>query len=276
MSYIVVKITNNKPNKAANDMLIAFLSELGYEAFEEYLQGLDAYILEEMFDEDLLEQLKRQIPSLDFSYECELLEEKNWNTEWEQNYKPVLIADKLLVRSTFHDSMPDIPCEIIINPQMSFGTGHHETTTLMLEALLELDLEGKKVLDVGCGTGILAIFAAQKGALVTGVDIDANAYENALENIALNKVKERVSIRKGTIDGVKQEGFAVILANINRNVLLQDIVKYAKRLSVGGTLLLSGFYEKDIPKMEEALAVAKLINCEKKLLNEWTLLRVQK
>lgn len=277
MAYIVVHIKNKKPKKSANDILIAYLNEMEYEAFEEHLDGVDAYILQEHFSKEALDKLQSAVPSLDFIYEWEFLEDKNWNEEWEQNYKAVVVGGKLLIRSTFHEPMPEVPHEIIINPQMSFGTGHHETTTLMLEAILSIDLAGKKVLDVGCGTGILAIFAAKQGAFVTAVDIDENAYENALCNLNLNGVEAKVALSKGTVDKVKnEEDFDVILANINRNVLLQDIPKYAKRLRHNGILLLSGFYESDVAKMEIALQKEMLRNCEKKVLNEWTLLKVQK
>ncbi len=275
MSYIIVKITNNKIRKTANAILIAYLNELGYEAFEEHLKGVDAYILEEEFEENHLQQLQK-IPSLDFTYKWEVLEEKNWNKEWEEHYQPVVISDKLLVRSTFHQSDSELPYEVIINPKMSFGTGHHETTTLMLQALLEIDLQGKNVLDVGCGTAILAIFAAQQGATVVGVDIDENAYENALENVKLNGVEKAVKISKGTVQDVAEKDFDVILANINRNVLLNDMQEYAIRLAEGGTLLLSGFYENDVPKLEVALQNADLLHKEKRVLNEWVLLKTGK
>lgn len=276
MKYIIVHFRHKRASKLANEILIAYLNELGYEAFEEHLEGVDAYIFQEMFDKEMLNMLLKQIEMLDFIYDWELLEEKNWNAEWERNYNPVLIADKLLVRSTFHEPMAEVTEEIVINPKMSFGTGHHETTTLMLETLLCLDLTGKKVLDVGCGTGILAIFAAKKGAAVVAVDIDENAYENALENLEINKVAEKVYITKGTVDSVAEKDFDIILANINRNVLLQDMSKYAVRLRVGGHLLLSGFYENDSAKMQEVLNSLKLTNCEKRVLNEWALLEVQK
>ncbi len=275
MGYIVAKITNKKVRKTTNDILIAYLNELGYEAFEEHLKGVDAYILEEHFEENLLKQLQ-EIPSLNFTYEWEVLEEKNWNKEWEEHYQPVVVADKLLIRSTFHQPDLKIPYEIVINPKMSFGTGHHETTTLMLQALLNLDLERKRVLDVGCGTGILAIFAAQQGALVTAVDIDDNAYENALENVKLNGVEKAVKISKGTVQGVAEMDFDFILANINRNVLLSDMAEYEKRLAKGGTLLLSGFYENDVSKLEIALQDVNLFNYTKSVLNEWTLICVTK
>ncbi|PID89376.1 MAG: 50S ribosomal protein L11 methyltransferase, partial [Bacteroidia bacterium] len=248
----------------------------GYEAFEEHLDGVDAYVVENHFDEGVLKALQENVAALEFTYEWEVLEEKNWNKEWEENYQPTVIADKLLIRSTFHEPQPDLPYEIIINPQMSFGTGHHETTTLMLEALLECDLHGKKVLDVGCGTGILAIFAAQQGAKVLGVDIEDNAYQNALENVKLNKVENAVEIQKGTVQDVNKGNYDIILANINRNVLLNDMPEYADRLADRGILLLSGFYESDMPKMEVALKNASFLKYEKQTSNEWTLVKVLK
>lgn len=275
MAYIVVQIQNNRVKKETNDILIAYLNELGYDSFEEHLRGVDAYILEENFDEEVLKNLRATVPSLDFSYTWKFLEDKNWNQVWEDNYQPVVIADKLLVRSTFHEKNTALPYEVVINPQMSFGTGHHETTSLMLEALLGQELDGKKVLDVGCGTGILAIFAAQQGASVTGVDIDGAAYENALENIKLNNV-EKIEVKQGIVDDVEENGFDIILANINRNVLLQDMEKYASRLDKQGVLFLSGFYEQDIPKLEEAITNARLKKCEKKVLNDWVVLTVAK
>ncbi len=276
MAYIVVKITNHKIRKSSNDILIAYLNELGYEAFEEHLKGVDAYIQEDLFDETILKQLQDTVKTLDFSYQWNVLEEQNWNKTWEENYQPVVIAEKLLVRSTFHKPIPTLPFEVIINPQMSFGTGHHQTTSLMLEALLSLDLQGKKVLDVGCGTGILAIFAVQRGAEVVGVDIDKNSYQNALENLALNNVAEKIQLKKGTVQMVREQVFDIILANINRNVLLQDMNEYAQRLKPNGTLLLSGFYSSDIDKMQEAIEKANLKKVSEKILEDWTLLEVKK
>ncbi|PVX49987.1 ribosomal protein L11 methyltransferase [Balneicella halophila] len=276
MEYIVVSFTNHKIKKETNEILIAYLNEMGYEGFEEHLSGVDAYITASDFNKEALDELKQSVPTLSFDYKWRKLEDKNWNQLWEENYKPVIIADKLLVRSTFHESIPNIPYEIIINPQMSFGTGHHETTSLMLEALLKMDLTAKKVLDVGYGTGILSLFVAKQGANVVGVDIDSNAYENAFENQKLNKVEGRFSILKGTIDNVDEKPFDIILANINRNVLLQDMHKYASRLHDDGVLLLSGFLEQDVPKLEEAIEKSALTNCEKTVLNEWVLLSVRK
>ncbi len=276
MGYIVVKITNHKLRKTSNDILVACLSELGYEAFEEHLQGIDAYIQEGLFDESVLQELKNRVAVLDFSYEWKVLEEKNWNKEWEENYKPVVIADKLLVRSTFHQPNPDLPYEVVINPQMSFGTGHHETTTLMLEALLEQDLYEKNILDVGCGTGILAIFAAQQGAILTAVDIEENAYQNAVENAKLNDVTERIVLQKGVVQDIKEGNFDIILANINRNVLLQDMQEYADRLAIGGRLFLSGFYTQDVDLLVDALAKSNLIKVNKRVLNDWVLIEAVK
>lgn len=275
MAYIVVKIKNVQIKKQSNEILIALLNEFNYDSFQEHIDGIDAYIEQDKFEENVLISLQSMKNIPQFNYEWELLEDKNWNTVWEENYQPVVIADKLLIRSTFHKDFLEYPYEIIINPRMSFGTGHHVTTSLILSEMLTSELQGLHILDVGCGSGILGIFASKKGATVFGVDIDKWAYENALDNIALNNISN-FEVKQGTVDDVSEDNFDIILANINRNVLLDDMEKYEKKLSQGGTLLLSGFYEKDIPLITEKVEQVGLHFIASKVENEWSLVKVTK
>lgn len=275
MAYTVVKIKNIQIKKQSNEILIALLNEFGYDSFQEHIDGIDAYIEQDKFDEKVLISLQSMKNIPEFSYEWEVLEDTNWNAVWEENYQPVVIADKLLIRSDFHKELRQYPYEIIINPRMSFGTGHHATTSLILSEMIDSKLGGLRVLDVGCGSGILGIFASKKGATVYGVDIDNWAYENALDNIALNDITNFV-VRQGTVAIVEESDFDIILANINRNVLIDDMGKYEKKLSVGGTLLLSGFYEKDIPLIIEKAEEVGLHFVSSKVENEWSLVKVVK
>jgi len=240
---------------AANyaDMVMAELAELGYDAFLENDQGFEAYIHHNSFDPAHVNQIINRYAGLTpIHYTTSLVDKINWNEEWEKNYQPIFIDQRCMVRATFHQKQPGIQYDIIVNPKMSFGTGHHATTLLMLKAILELNCTEKKVLDAGCGTGILAILAAMKGAAhVLAVDIDAWAVENTTENCELNKVV--VHVMKGTVPETNPTGpFQIILANINRNVLLNEMQHYQRLLDAAhGNLLLSGFYEADIPAITQ-------------------------
>ncbi len=260
------------------DIFIAELGEIGYESFTEFDEGILAYVQKKEFSEESwLSIVEKYRDFTDVSYEFTELERKNWNEEWEKNYEPIIIDGKAIVRASFHQIPESFPYEIVINPQMSFGTGHHETTTLMLENQLQLNQEGLKVLDAGSGTGILAIMACKRGAsLVDAFDIDEWAVTNAIENCELNACTQ-VRVQQGTIATVQLENvYDVVLANINRNILLDEMPLYANKLTSGGTLLLSGFYEQDIPELEKRASELKLNKKKHTTRHQWASLWLEK
>jgi len=241
--------------------LIAELLTIDFESFWQDDNSLSAYIEQTLFDEDSLKKiLSRHLDSKSKNYEVSVLEEKNWNEEWEKNFDPVYINDQIVIRADFHKIDQKFRYEIVINPKMSFGTGHHETTCLMLKNQLTLDHKDKSVLDAGTGTGILSIMADKLGAdRIVATDIDDWSIKNCQENFILNKCQS-IEIKKGSIETLDLSGeFDVILANINRNILLHDIPYFARLLAPGGYLLLSGFYDSDI--------VTLTVVCEKNGLN---------
>lgn len=275
MEYMVVKFRFEKGRATHNDILIARLSILGYEAFEEHFDGIDAYITRDKFEENQLTELSKDLSS-EMKYSCEWksMENKNWNEEWEANYNCMEINEELLIRSSFYNTEKNYTYEVVIDPRMAFGTGHHETTRMMLEEILAIDLHEKKVLDVGCGTGILSIVASLKGAKsIDAIDIDENAFQNTVENLRVNSI-DNVSVQKGVVDSVEGK-FDLILANINRNILFQDLEKYKKLLSSQGTILISGFYEKDITLFENLMNSLMLKKCKEVVDNEWSLLHIK-
>lgn len=255
--------------QTVREILIAELGEVGFESFTETEDGVKAYIQEKDWKENILNEIYiLDSEAVEISYEKEVIEQVNWNEEWEKNFEPIQVDGLVSIRAPFHED-PNLKYDIIIEPKMSFGTGHHETTHLMIQHLINLDLEGKTVLDMGCGTGILAIFAEMKGAKkLDAIDIDTWCYENSLENVTRNKCNN-ISVYKGDASLLKNKKYDVIIANINRNILLQDIKSYAKSLNQNGTLLLSGFYTEDIPAIEEE-AKKHNLKLEKKLeRNNW-------
>jgi len=252
MNYIELICNISGENKQEiTDILIAQLNEIGYESYDETEEGLNAYILEKFFDLNKVKQLQaNQIPNTNIDYSHRLIKAQNWNTVWEKNFEPIAISDQCLIRAPFHKNTPDAKYEIVIEPKMSFGTGHHETTYLMLKTMLEIDFEDKSVLDMGCGTGVLAILACFKGAKdVTAIDVDEWAYNNTLENIEKNNCAD-IQVHQGDATLLNTQQFNIIIANINRNILMEDIKHYAKVLKSGGTLLLSGLYDKDLPMIK--------------------------
>ncbi|MEN8187852.1 MAG: 50S ribosomal protein L11 methyltransferase [Bacteroidota bacterium] len=255
--------------QTVREILIAELGEVGFESFTETEDGVKAYIQEKDWKENILNEIYiLDSEAVEISYEKEVIEQVNWNEEWEKNFEPIQVDGLVSIRAPFHED-PNLKYDIIIEPKMSFGTGHHETTHLMIQHLINLDLEGKTVLDMGCGTGILAIFAEMKDAKkLDAIDIDTWCYENSLENVTRNKCNN-ISVYKGDASLLKNKKYDVIIANINRNILLQDIKSYAKSLNQNGTLLLSGFYTEDIPAIEEE-AKKHNLKLEKKLeRNNW-------
>lgn len=253
MNYIELVCKVSADNiQDISDILIAELNEIGYESYDENDEGVNAYILEKFFDLEKVKNLQvNSIPNISIEYSHEVIETKNWNAEWEKNFNPIIVEDQCLIRAPFHTDTPKTEHEIIIEPKMSFGTGHHETTFLMLKTMLEIDFTDLNVLDMGCGTGVLAILASFKGAKeITAIDIDEWAYTNTLENIEKNNCSN-IKTYQGDASLLTNQQFDIVIANINRNILLEDIKHYAKVLKAGGTLLLSGLYEKDLPMIKE-------------------------
>jgi len=274
MNYIELKCKLSPYSNDNAEILIAHLSNLGFESFSEEEPFVKAWIQEDLFNQEIKPALKNIfIVDTKIDFEHHLIKEQNWNETWEKNYfEPILIADKCLIRSTFHKNTPKVKYEILIDPKMSFGTGHHETTSLMIEEILELDLQGKTILDMGCGTGILAILSAQKGAkAVCAIDIDKWSYKNTLENIQLNSIKN-VHVEQGDKKIIGPKFFNIIYANINKNVLLEDIPEYAKHIHQGGKLLLSGFYTHDFHDINKVAIESGLQLINQREKNNWLML----
>nr|WP_298991795.1 50S ribosomal protein L11 methyltransferase [uncultured Polaribacter sp.] len=233
------------PKEPATEILIAELGNLNFESFVETEEGLTAYIQKEDWHTNILDEVFI-LQSKEFNIVSEYSEiaQTNWNAEWEKNFNPIIVDDLVSIRAPFHNN-PNVKYDIVIEPKMSFGTGHHETTHMMVQHLLQLKLENKKVLDMGCGTGILAIFAEMKGAKpIDAIDIDNWCYLNSMENAERNNCNS-ISVYEGDASLLNNKNYDVIIANINRNILLNDIKIYANCLSSGGILLLSGFYKED-------------------------------
>ncbi len=237
------------PQKPTGEILISLLADLPFESFQDTATGFDAFIPADLDTADLVDELVAQWSHLgEISYTRESIADQNWNAVWESDYPVVAIGKRCLVRAPFHESDATYEMEIVIHPQMSFGTGHHATTWLMLSLLLDLEVHGQYVLDMGSGTGVLAIAAALRGAmLVQAVDIEDWAYRNTVENAALNGVDIRVA--KGDVTQLDGALYHIILANINKNVLLADLKHYAAALHPGGIILLSGFFEPDVKEI---------------------------
>jgi ribosomal protein L11 methyltransferase len=244
MNYYELLFTVIVTEDYQQDMLINTLGEVGFDTFEELEFGFKAYIPVDDFDEVMLiEALTPYRDMFTFSYEVTLIPQKNWNEVWESNFEPITIGDKIFVRATFHNPRPEFEYEIVIDPKMAFGTGHHQTTSMMLELMLENEFVGKNVLDMGCGTGILAIMASKLGAAkVTAIDYDIVCFESTLENAQLNNINNIEAIC-GSKEVIPNKQYDTILANINRNILLDQIQRYSEVLKPDGELYLSGFYE---------------------------------
>jgi ribosomal protein L11 methyltransferase len=244
--YIEYNFTVSPP-VPATEILIAELGNVGFESFVENKDGVTAYIQKTAWNSNILETIFI-LNSDEFSIEYNHNEvaQTNWNAAWEKNFSPIQVDNLVSIRAPFHEN-PNLEYDIVIEPKMSFGTGHHETTHMMVQHLLQLDLENKKVLDMGCGTGILAIFAEMKGANLTdAIDIDNWCYENSLENVSRNNC-HHISVFEGDSSLLIDKKYDLIIANINRNILLMDMNVYANCLNEMGILLLSGFYKEDIP-----------------------------
>ncbi len=253
MEYTKITCLLAPDNELARELLIAELGNAGFESFVETDDNVEAYIPSAGFSPEILTSDNLQKNEfIRFTYSAEVIADQNWNEVWEKNYfEPLLIDDTCVIRAPFHDNYPTAAYEIIINPRMAFGTGNHETTHLMITAILELDLSNKKVLDMGCGSGILSILSSMKGASeITAIDIDEWSYNNTIENAELNNIMN-INAQFGDAGLLTEMSFDVILANIQRNILLQDMEAYKNVLKQGGELIMSGFYTADLPVIEE-------------------------
>lgn len=275
MQYVAAHFTNSFAEEFMTDLFIASLAELGFESFED---NLTAYIPEPNFSREKLDNLINTFPYKGAKMSAiELIADHDWNEEWERNYfKPIIIADKCVIHSSFHNDIPPMPYDIIIDPRMAFGTGHHATTSLIINTLLDMDLKHKKVLDMGCGTAVLAILASMRGAEhVTAIDIDDRCTDNAMTNIKLNNITN-VTVELGDANLLEGRHFDLIIANINRNILLMDIPAYTACLDNGGQLIISGFYTDDVQILEH-----KLQECHAKIeeireRDNWAMVRAIK
>lgn len=261
-----------QPLQPATDIFIAALADLGFESFEETQKGLKAYIQEPEWDETAF----LDIPYLNselwkVNHRWEVVAPENWNAVWERDYTPITVREQCMVRAPFHpEPGGDIPYDIVISPKMSFGTGHHQTTRLMLDYLLDLPMADKSVLDVGTGTGVLAILCGMQGAkTITAIDIDPWSYENAMENARRNR-QDMIEVLQGSMGCVSGREFDVVLANINKNALVELMPELASALTGGGSLIISGFYRNDLAHLKGVAASDGLDFCSCRESDSWT------
>lgn len=277
MKYIELSCTINSPSYDIFDILVAELAELGYDSFDTNGNTLKAYIPAVKFSEkEALQLVGQYVNDTTASVGWAEMADKNWNEVWESNFEPIVVGNRCTVRAPFHTNLPPTDYEIVIEPKMSFGTGHHATTYQMADFLLDMDVEGKRVLDMGCGTGILAILAAMKGATkVVAIDNDEWAYSNAVENVERN-VAGKVEVLLGDATLLGAEKFDTILANINRNILLADLPSYVEVLVPCGTLFLSGILPEDIAIITDRALNLGLVSLASKTRNGWAALSFKK
>lgn len=271
MEYTKVSFSIEPNTQEAQEILIAQLAQFSFDSFEETTEGLNAYSpTSEYSTQDVKSIQILNSEEFTITFETETIPDQNWNETWEKYYfDPIVIDNKCVIHSAFHKNVPKAQYNILIEPKMAFGTGHHETTGLMVKHIIEMDFTNKNVLDMGCGTGILGILAAMRGAKkVLGIDIEEWAFNNANENISSNNIKN-MEVLCGDASLLGMEKFDVILANINRNILLEDISKYKQVLNNGGTLLLSGFYSNDLETIDKECSSNNLIKKTMQQDNNW-------
>ena len=272
MDYVEVNFTVTPKNPAV-DILIAELGEIGFESFVETDNGVLAYIPSISYSQQKIESLEiLQTGIAIFEYSFKLIKAQNWNAVWESSFEPIVVNDICAVRAPFHAPVKGINYDIVIEPKMSFGTGHHETTFLMMEKLLKMDVKKQHVLDIGCGTAVLGILASKLGASeITAIDNDEWAYNNAIENTLTNDASG-IKVLLGDAKSLQGKYFNTILANINRNILLQDMSLYIDSLQPKGSLVMSGFFTTDIPIIQEKAEASGLVFAAQRNKNNWALL----
>ena len=274
MKYLEVTFTVSPASETANDIIAALAADLGFESFVESPQGTIGYVPINLYDENALREAMTDFPMSDTSITfttCEM-EDKNWNEEWEKHFfEPIVVDSRCVIHSTFHKDYPKADFDIIINPQMAFGTGHHQTTRLIISYLLDINLQEKIVLDMGCGTSILAILASMRGAKqLTAIDIDEWCVNNSIDNLELNHI-DNIKVFQGDASSLASEGpFDIIIANINRNILLADMQHYVARMNQGGEIYFSGFYESDLPMIQAEAERLGLRYLSHRTEKEWT------
>jgi ribosomal protein L11 methyltransferase len=274
MKYLEVTFTVSPASETANDIIAALAADLGFESFVESPLGTIGYVPINLYDEKALREAMTDFPMSDTSITfttCEM-EDKNWNEEWEKHFfEPIVVDSRCVIHSTFHKDYPKADFDIIINPQMAFGTGHHQTTRLIISYLLDINLQEKTVLDMGCGTSILAILASMRGAKqLTAIDIDEWCVNNSIDNLELNHI-DNIKVFQGDASSLASEGpFDIIIANINRNILLADMQHYVARMNQGGEIYFSGFYESDLPMIQAEAERLGLRYLSHRTEKEWT------
>ena len=275
---IEFKVTPNE--EVATDVLAALLAEVGFESFVPNEEGLEAYVPHNLYDESNITAVVENFPleGYTITYNSEFIEGEDWNAEWEKNYfQPIVLGEECVIHSTFHTDVPKARYDILIDPKMAFGTGYHQTTCHMLRAILASDMNGKSVLDMGCGTALLAILARKHGATdVVAIDIDEFAYENAKENVVLNNTPD-IEVRLGGADAIKEDDcFDYVIANINRNILLADMVNYVRCMHPGSQIFISGFYTEDMEVLKEEATRHGLRYIGYAEDNRWAMMRFEK
>ena len=275
---IEFKVTPNE--EVATDVLAALLAEVGFESFVPNEEGLEAYVPHNLYDESNITAVVENFPleGYTITYNSEFIEGEDWNAEWEKNYfQPIVLGEECVIHSTFHTDVPKARYDILIDPKMAFGTGYHQTTCHMLRAILASDMNGKSVLDMGCGTALLAILARKHGATdVVAIDIDEFAYENAKENVVLNNTPD-IEVRLGGADAIKEDDcFDYVIANINRNILLADIKNYVRCMHPGSQIFISGFYTEDMEVLKEEAARHGLRYIGYAEDNRWAMMKFEK
>lgn len=278
--YTKVKFTVTPNEEVATDVLAALLAEVGFESFVPEEEGMSAYVPQALHNEESIAAVVAEFPIEGFTitYESEFIEGEDWNAQWEKNYfQPIVLGEDCVIHSTFHTDVPKARYDILIDPKMAFGTGYHQTTCHMLRAILASDMEGKSVLDMGCGTALLAILARKHGATdVVAIDIDEFAYENAKENIVLNGTPD-IEVRLGGAEAIKEsDSFDFVIANINRNILLMDMVNYVRCMHSGSQIFISGFYTEDMEVLKEEASRHGLRYLDYAENDRWAMMRFVK
>jgi len=257
------------------DIVVARLNEIEFEAFAEDEYGVKAYVKTHLLDKDAVKEILSEISDLtELSFSFSKVNKENWNAQWECNYSPVFINENCVIRANFHVDVPNLKYEIVINPKMSFGTGHHETTFLMMNEMFDLDFTDKSVLDIGSGTGILSILASKLGAHnIVGIDHEEWAFKNSNENVRLNNV-DNINFIHGDVNSIGNQKYDIVLANINRNTIINDMQEYVDRMNTSARILLSGFLSEDIPLILNKAEYFGLELVVLKNKNKWQMLHM--